>query len=565
MTIDRPVDIKPRSRQVTDGMTKAPARAMLRAIGLTDDDWAKPQVGIANSWNEITPCNMTLRALAEDVRVGIREAGGVAMEFGTITVSDAISMGHEGMRASLVSRDLSCDSVEAVVFAESLDGFVGMAGCDKSMPAMLMASARLDLASILVYNGSILPGEHAGRSIDITSVFEAVGAAAAGTITEEELGEIERKACPGEGACGGMFTANTMSSIGEALGMSLPGSASPPAIDPRRHDDAKAAGAAVVHMLEQGITPRMIMTKPAFENAIALTSALGGSTNAVLHLLAIAYEAGVELHLEDFNRIAARVPHIADMKPGGKFHMSDLDRVGGVTVVLRHLLDAGLLHGDVMTVTGRTMAENLEALDPPRPDGVVVHPIEAPIHPEGGINVLKGSLAPLGAVVKVAGLNDDQLRFEGPALVFDGEEAAMTEILAGRIVPGTVLVIRYEGPKGGPGMREMLAITGALKGAGRGADCALITDGRFSGGTWGFCIGHIAPEAVDGGPIVFVRDGDRIRIDVPTKSLDLLVDDAELATRREGWTPNPARYTRGVLGKYARLVQGAETGAVTNL
>ncbi len=565
MTIDRPVDIKPRSRQVTDGMTKAPARAMLRAIGLTDDDWAKPQVGIANSWNEITPCNMTLRALAEDVRVGIREAGGVAMEFGTITVSDAISMGHEGMRASLVSRDLSCDSVEAVVFAESLDGFVGMAGCDKSMPAMLMASARLDLASILVYNGSILPGEHAGRSIDITSVFEAVGAAAAGTITEEELGEIERKACPGEGACGGMFTANTMSSIGEALGMSLPGSASPPAIDPRRHDDAKAAGAAVVHMLEQGITPRMIMTKPAFENAIALTSALGGSTNAVLHLLAIAYEAGVELHLEDFNRIAARVPHIADMKPGGKFHMSDLDRVGGVTVVLRHLLDAGLLHGDVMTVTGRTMAENLEALDPPRPDGVVVHPIEAPIHPEGGINVLKGSLAPLGAVVKVAGLNEDQLRFEGPALVFDGEEAAMTEILAGRIVPGTVLVIRYEGPKGGPGMREMLAITGALKGAGRGADCALITDGRFSGGTWGFCIGHIAPEAVDGGPIAFVRDGDRIRIDVPTKSLDLLVDDAELATRREGWTPNPARYTRGVLGKYARLVQGAETGAVTNL
>ena len=565
MTIDRPVDIKPRSRQVTDGMTKAPARAMLRAIGLTDDDWAKPQVGIANSWNEITPCNMTLRALAEDVRVGIREAGGVAMEFGTITVSDAISMGHEGMRASLVSRDLSCDSVEAVVFAESLDGFVGMAGCDKSMPAMLMASARLDLASILVYNGSILPGEHAGRSIDITSVFEAVGAAAAGTITEEELGEIERKACPGEGACGGMFTANTMSSIGEALGMSLPGSASPPAIDPRRHDDAKAAGAAVVHMLEQGITPRMIMTKPAFENAIALTSALGGSTNAVLHLLAIAYEAGVELHLEDFNRIAARVPHIADMKPGGKFHMSDLDRVGGVTVVLRHLLDAGLLHGDVMTVTGRTMAENLEALDPPRPDGVVVHPIEAPIHPEGGINVLKGSLAPLGAVVKVAGLNEDQLRFEGPALVFDGEEAAMTEILAGRIVPGTVLVIRYEGPKGGPGMREMLAITGALKGAGRGADCALITDGRFSGGTWGFCIGHIAPEAVDGGPIAFVRDGDRIRIDVPTKSLDLLVDDAELATRREGWTPNPARYTRGVLGKYARLVQGAETGAVTNV
>ncbi len=564
MTADHPVDIKPRSREVTDGALKAPARAMLRAIGLTDDDWGKPQIGIANSWNEITPCNMTLRVLADHVRAGIREAGGVAMEFGTLTVSDAISMGHEGMRASLVSRDLSCDSVETVVFAESLDGFVGMAGCDKSMPAMLMAAARLDLPSVLVYNGSILPGEHDGRSIDITSVFEAVGAFAAGTITEAELGEIERRACPGEGACGGMFTANTMSSIGEALGMSLPGSASPPAVDARRHADAAAAGAAVVRMLELGITPRMIMTKPAFENAIALTSALGGSTNAVLHLLALANEARVELHLDDFNRIAARVPHIADMKPGGKFHMSDLDRVGGVPVVLRHLLDAGLLHGDVMTVTGHTMAENLTALDPPEPDGVVVHSLSAPIHPQGGINVLTGSLAPKGAVVKVAGLTEDQLRFEGPARVFDGEEVAMAEILAGRIVPGTVLVIRYEGPKGGPGMREMLAITGALKGAGRGADCALITDGRFSGGTWGFCIGHVAPEAVDAGPIAFVRDGDRIRVDVPTKTLDLLVDDAELATRRAGWTPNAPRYTTGVLGKYARLVQGAETGAITN-
>jgi dihydroxy-acid dehydratase len=559
-----PVDVKPRSRDVTDGIQKAASRAMLRAIGLTDEDMAKPQVGIANSWNEITPCNMTLRALADDVRQGIREAGGVALEFGTITVSDAISMGHEGMRASLVSRDLSCDSVEAVVFAERLDGFVGMAGCDKSMPAMLMASARLDLASILVYNGSILPGEHNGRAIDVTTMFEAIGAVAAGTMTETELTEMERRACPGEGACGGMFTANTMSSIGEAIGMSLPGSASPPAVDRRRKGDAKAAGAAVVRMLELGITPRMIMTKPAFENAIAVTSALGGSTNAVLHLLAIAHEAGVPLELDDFNRIASRVPHIADMKPGGKFHMVDLDRVGGVPVVLRELLEAGLLHGDVLTVTGRTMAENLAALDPPQPDGVVVHPLDAPIHPEGGINVLTGSLAPRGSVVKVAGLTSDQLRFEGPARVFDGEEAAMAEILGGRIRPGDVLVIRYEGPKGGPGMREMLAITGALKGAGRGADCALITDGRFSGGTWGFCIGHVAPEAVDGGPIAFVRDGDRVRIDVPSKSLDLLVDAAELARRREGWTPNAARYTTGVLGKYARLVQGAETGAVTN-
>ena len=557
-------DIKPRSRDVTDGMQKAPARAMLRAIGLTDDDWEKPQVGIANSWNEITPCNMTLRTLAEHVRTGIRESGGVAMEFGTITVSDAISMGHEGMRASLVSRDLSCDSVETVVFAERLDGFVGMAGCDKSMPAMLMASARLDLPSILVYNGSIMPGQHAGKAIDVTTLFEAVGACAAGAITREELDEMERNACPGEGACGGMFTANTMSSIGEALGMSLPGSASPPAIDPRRHADARAAGAAVVRMLEAGITPRMIMTKPAFENAIALTSALGGSTNAVLHLLAIANEAGVELHLDDFNRIAARVPHIADMKPGGKFHMSDLDRVGGVPVVLRHLLDAGLIDGDCLTVTGKTMAENLAALDPPAPDGVVVHPVDAPIHPQGGINILTGSLAPLGSVVKVAGLSEEQLVFEGPASVFDGEDAAMTEILAGRIQPGTVLVIRYEGPKGGPGMREMLAVTGALKGVGRGADCALITDGRFSGGTWGFCIGHVAPEAVDGGPIALVRAGDRIRIDVTAKSLDLLVDDDELAARRKNWAPNPPNYTTGVLGKYARLVQGAETGAITN-
>jgi dihydroxy-acid dehydratase len=564
MSAEHPVDIKPRSRDVTDGKPKAAARAMLRAIGLTDEDWGKPQIGIANSWNEITPCNMTLRKLAEFVREGIREAGGVPLEFGTITVSDGISMGHEGMRGSLVSREVSCDSVETVVFAERLDGFVGMAGCDKSMPAMLMAAARLDLPSVLVYNGSILPGEYKGQALDITSVFEAIGANAAGTISDDELLEIEKRACPGEGACGGMFTANTMSSIGEAIGMSIPGSASPPAVDPRRGPDAKAAGAAVVRMLELGITPRKIMTKKAFENAIAVTSALGGSTNAVLHLLAIANEAHVELELEDFNRIAARVPHIADMKPGGKFHMTDLDRVGGVPVVMKHLLDAGLLHGDCLTVTGKTVAENLAELDPPAPDGVVVHPLDAPIHPQGGINILRGSLAPRGSVVKVAGLTEDQLVFEGPARVFDGEDAAMEEILAGRIQPGTVLVIRYEGPKGGPGMREMLAITGALKGAGRGADCALITDGRFSGGTWGFCIGHVAPEAVDGGPIAFVRDGDRIRIDVPNKSLDLLVDDAELARRRQGWTPNPPRYTTGVLGKYAKLVQGAEVGAVTN-
>ena len=559
-----PVDVKPRSRDVTDGIQKAPARAMLRAVGMTDDDWVKPQVAIASAWNEVTPCNMTLRKLAVSVKEGVRSAGGFPMEFGTITVSDGISMGHEGMRASLVSREVITDSVETVMHAERLDAFVGLAGCDKSIPAMLMAAARLDLASVFVYNGSIMPGEHNGVSLDITSVFEAVGACASGKITEEELGEIERKACPGEGACGGMFTANTMSSIAEALGMSLPGTASPPAIDDRREGDARRAGEAVVNMLRLGITSRMIMTKKAFENAIAVTSALGGSTNAVLHLLAIANEARVELHLDDFNRIAAKVPHIADMKPGGKFHMSDLDRVGGVPVVLKHLLDAGLLHGDCLTVTGKTMAENLAELNPPAPDGVVVYPLDQPLHAEGGINVLTGSLAPKGAVVKVAGLSSEQMRFEGVARVFDGEDGAMEAIMSGSIQPGTVLVIRYEGPKGGPGMREMLAITGALKGVGRGADCALITDGRFSGGTWGFCIGHVAPEAVDGGPIAFVHDGDIIRVDVRELSLDLLVDESELSKRRASWTANPPRYTSGVLGKYAKLVQGAETGAITN-
>ncbi len=559
-----PVDIKPRSRDVTDGMQKAPSRSMLRAIGMGDDDWEKPQVAIASSWNEVTPCNMTLRKLAEHAKAGVNAAGGFGMEFGTITVSDGISMGHEGMRASLVSREVITDSVETVMHAERLDGFVGLAGCDKSIPGMLMAAARLDLASVFVYNGSIMPGEHNGKALDITSVFEAVGAHAAGTIDDQELHDIEVKACPGEGACGGMFTANTMSSIAEALGMSLPGSASPPAIDSRREVDARLAGEAVVGLLRLGITSRQIMTKPAFENAIALTSALGGSTNAVLHLLAIANEAGVALELDDFNRIADKVPHIADMTPGGKFHMSDLDKVGGVPGVLKHLLDNGMLNGDCLTVTGKTMAENLAAMDIAEPDGVVVHPVDAPIHSEGGINILTGSLAPKGSVVKVAGLSAEQMHFEGPARVYDDESFAMEAILAGQINAGDVIVIRYEGPKGGPGMREMLAITGALKGAGRGGDVALITDGRFSGGTWGFCIGHVAPEAADGGPIAFIEEGDLILIDVPSKTLDLQVSDGVLAARKEGWQPNAPRYTTGVLGKYARLVQGAETGAITN-
>ncbi|MBL6635442.1 MAG: dihydroxy-acid dehydratase [Actinobacteria bacterium] len=565
---DRPletsVDIKPRSRDVTDGIQKAAARAMLRAVGLTDDDWQKPQVGIASSWNEITPCNLSLRRLAAAAKEGVKSSGGIGLEFGTITVSDGISMGHEGMRASLVSREIICDSVEAVVHAERLDGVVVLGGCDKSMPGMMMSIARLDLPGIFVYNGSTLPGYLNGKALDVTSVFEAIGACAAGMITEEELHAIESNACPGEGACGGMFTANTMSSIGEALGLSLPGSASPPAVDRRREDDARRAGEAVINMLRMGLRPHDILTKGAFENAITVANALGGSTNAVLHLLAIANEARVDIQLSDFNRIAARVPHFADMKPGGKFHMTDLDRIGGVPVVLKHLLEEGLLHGDEMTVTGKTMAENLAEIDPPAPDGTVVYPISQPINSEGGLNILTGSLAPLGSVVKVAGLTEEQRTFEGPARVFDGEDGAMAAVMGGEIQPGTVIVIRYEGPKGGPGMREMLAITGALKGVGRGSDCALITDGRFSGGTWGFCIGHVAPEAVDGGPIAFVQDGDIIRIDVPTLGLDLLVDEAELARRREGWTPIEPRYTTGVLGKYARLAQGAEKGAITN-
>ena len=560
-----PVNVKPRSRDVTDGNQKAASRAMLRAVGLGDDDWVKPQVAIASSWNEVTPCNISLKRLAARAKIGVREAGGVALEFGTITVSDGISMGHEGMRASLVSREVICDSVETVMHAERFDGFVGLAGCDKSIPAMLMAAARLNLPSVFVYNGSTLPGVHNGKNIDITTVFEAIGACAAGKMSQQELEEIEREACPGEGACGGMFTANTMSSIAEALGMSLPGSASPPAVDSRRDDDAQRAGAAVVNLLQLGIYPRDIMTKKAFENAIAVVNALGGSTNAVLHLLAIANEAGVALALDDFNRIAAKVPHIADTKPGGKYHMTDIDRVGGVPVVMKHLLDAGLLHGDVLTVTGKTMAENLAELNPPAPDGEVIHPLSNAIHAEGGLNILRGSLAPNGAVVKVAGLSAEQMHFEGPARVFDGEDGAMAAILSGDIKPGTVLVIRYEGPKGGPGMREMLAITGAMKGAGRGSDCALITDGRFSGGTWGFCIGHVAPEATDGGPIAFINDGDKILIDVPSLKIDLLVSEAELAKRKKGWKPNPPRYTSGVLAKFAKLVQGADRGAITNI
>ncbi|MBW3574692.1 MAG: dihydroxy-acid dehydratase [Actinobacteria bacterium] len=554
-------DLKPRSRDVTEGAARAPARAMLRAVGMTDDDWDKPQVGVCSSWNELTPCNMPLGRLAQHAKQGVRATGGFPLEFTTIAISDGISMGHEGMRASLVSREVIADSVETVMHAERLDAMVTFAGCDKSLPGMLMAAARVDVPSVFVYGGSILPGQRNGVALDIVSVFEAVGACAAGAITEAELGEIERAACPSEGACAGMFTANTMAAVAEALGMSLPGSATPPAPDSRRDDIARSSGEAVVNLVRAGIRPRQIMTKEAFENAIAVVMALGGSTNAVLHLLAIAHEARVELALDDFNRIAARVPHLADTKPHGRYHMVDIDRIGGLPVVLAELLDAGLLHGDCITVTGRTLAENVAALAPPAPDGSVVHPLSDPIHATGGIAVLSGSLAPKGAVVKVAGI--DFTSFDGPARVFEGEDGAMEAILAGAIRPGDVVVIRYEGPKGGPGMREMLAVTGAMKGAGRGADCALVTDGRFSGGTHGFCIGHLAPEAVDGGPIALVRDGDRIVIDTEAHTIDVMVDDAELDRRRGEWKLPPPRYTSGVLAKYARLASGAERGAVT--
>jgi dihydroxy-acid dehydratase len=555
-------DRKLRSREVTDGFERAPARAMLRAIGMTDADWDKPQVGVASSWNEVTPCNLSLDRLAKRAKVGVVDAGGFPIEFMTIAISDGISMGHEGMRASLVSREVIADSVETVMHAERMDALVTFAGCDKSLPGMLMAAARLNLPSVFLYGGSILPGRGSkGEALDIVSVFEAVGARAVGALTDEELDLIERNACPTMGSCAGMFTANTMAAVSEALGMALPGSASAPAVDRRRDDYAYASGRAVVQLIDKGIRPRHIMTKEAFENAIAVVMALGGSTNAVLHLLAIAHEARVDLAIDDFNRVGTHVPHIADTKPHGRYHMTDIDRIGGIPVVMRELLEAGLMHGDCVTVTGRTLAENLDLLKPPAADGDVIRPINRPIHAGGGIAILKGSLAPEGCVVKVAGL--DVERFDGVARVFDGEEGAMEAILAGLIEPGTVVVIRYEGPKGGPGMREMLAVTGAMKGAGRGGDCALLTDGRFSGGTHGFCIGHVAPEAVDGGPIAFVADGDRIVIDVPALSIELHVGAEELSRRRAAWKLPEPRYTTGVLAKYAKLVTGAERGAVT--
>jgi dihydroxy-acid dehydratase len=552
--------MKPRSHVVTDGMERAPQRGMLRAVGMGDEDWVKPQIGIASSWNEITPCNMSLDRLAKASKEGVFAAGGFPMQFGTISVSDGISMGHEGMHFSLVSREIIADSVETVMNAERFDGMVTFAGCDKSLPGMMMAAARLDVASVFVYAGSTLPGQVDGKDVTIIDAFEAVGACARGLITKERVDQIERAICPGEGACGGMYTANTMAAIGEALGLSLPGSAAPPAVDRRRDAYAIKSGEAVVNLIRLGITTRMILTKEAFENAITILMALGGSTNAVLHLLAIAHEAEVDLTLEDFNRIGAKVPLLGDLKPFGKFVMTDLDRVGGIPVVLKILLDAGYLHGDVLTVTGKTMAENLADINPPFPDGVVVHPAERPLSKDVGITILGGSLAPEGAVCKTAGIGIDS--FEGPARVFDREQLAMDAVENGTIKAGDVVVIRYEGPKGGPGMREMLMVTGAIKGAGLGKSTLLLTDGRFSGGSTGLCVGHISPEAVDGGPIAFIKDGDIVRIDTVKRTLDLLVDPAELEARKIGWEPLKHKYTRGVLAKFSKLVGSASKGAV---
>ncbi|MDP9640191.1 dihydroxy-acid dehydratase [Actinopolyspora lacussalsi] len=551
---------KPRSHEVTDGMERAAARGMLRAVGMQDGDFAKPQIGVASSWNEITPCNLSLQRLAGSAKDGVHAANGYPLEFGTISVSDGISMGHEGMHYSLVSREMIADSVETVMQAERLDGSLLLAGCDKSLPGMLMAAARLDLASVFIYAGSILPGKVDGREVTIIDAFEAVGACSRGLIPRSEVDRIERAICPGEGACGGMYTANTMACAAEALGMSLPGSASPPSVDRRRDAGARAAGEAVVGMLEKGITARDVLTKEAFENAIAVVMAFGGSTNAVLHLLAIANEAGVELTLEDFNRVGDRTPHLADVKPFGEYVMTAVDRIGGVPVVMKALLDAGLIHGDCLTVTGRTVAENLAELEPPELDGSVIHRLSDPIHPTGGLTVLRGSLAPEGAVVKSAGF--DTARFEGTARVFDGEQAAMDAVENNTLSAGDVVVIRYEGPRGGPGMREMLAVTGAIKGAGLGKDVLLLTDGRFSGGTTGLCIGHVAPEATDGGPIALVADGDPIRLDLADRKLDLLVSDEELSRREQRWQPPEPKYRSGVLGKYAKLVGSAANGAV---
>jgi dihydroxy-acid dehydratase len=549
---------RPRSGPLTTGPSRAAARAMLRAVGLSEEDLERPQVAVASSWNEVTPCNVHLNGLATAAKEGVRQAGAVPLEFGTIAVSDGISMGTEGMKASLVSREIIADSVELMMQAEQFDAMVTIAGCDKSLPGMLMACARVDLPAAFLYGGTILPGHALGRSLTIQDVFEAVGGHAAGDVSDEDLLAIERAACPGAGSCAGMYTANTMSMCAEALGMTLPGEASPPAVSAERTDLARRTGETVVHALAAGLRPRQIMTRAAFLNAATMVMATAGSTNAVLHLLAIAHEAGVELTLDDFDQVSRRTPVIASVRPSGMYVMSELDQVGGVPVILRELLSAGLLDGDAMTVNGRTLSENVA--DAFQPDGKVVRPAKDPFQPDGGLAVLRGSLVPNGAVVKTPGI--ETLRFDGRARVFECEEDCFAAVTARQVAAGDVLVIRNEGPRGGPGMREMLAVTAAIKGAGLGRDVVLVTDGRFSGATFGACVAHAAPEAWDGGPIALVRDGDGILLDVPERRLELAVDAAELERRRAEWKRAAPNYTSGALAKYAALVSGADTGAV---
>ena len=547
-----------KSRDVTEGFRRAAARSYLRAVGLDDADFSKPMVGIASSWNQVTPCNAHLDQLALEAQRGAQEAGAAALIFSTIAVSDGVAMGHEGMRASLVSRETIADSVELMMHAERLDGSVSIAGCDKSLPGMLMAAARQDLPNVFCYGGTIMPGRYKGRDINIQDVFEGIGAVAQGTMDEAELTEIEKRACPGAGSCGGMFTANTMAAASEALGMALTGSATAPAVSEDRRKWARRSGQALVGLLERGVTPRQILTREAFENAIAVVNACGGSTNAVLHLLAIAHEAEVELRIDDFNRIGQSIPHLVDIKPSGRYVMADLHRAGGVPVVMRELLDRGLLNGDCLTVSGRPLGEELE--DAEAPDGDVVHPIDDAIDHNGGLVILRGSLAPDGAVLKASAASR---RFhQGPARVYSSGDAAMDAVVANQIVAGDVIVIRQEGPRGGPGMPEMLGVTAAVSGAGLGDSVALITDGRFSGATRGFCVGHITPEAVDGGPIGLIREGETVTIDLETRTIDLGVDAAELELRRVAYVAPEPRYPRGALAKYARLVGSASYGAV---
>ena len=551
-----------RSWETTEGVVRAPHRSMMRAMGLNDDDINAPFVGVASTHNEVTPCNAGIKPLVEQIKTGIMASSGTPFEFGTITVSDAISMGTEGMKGSLVSREIIADSIETVCFAERYDGVVAVAGCDKSLPGAMMAIARLDIPGVFVYGGSILPGSWKGETLQIQSVFEAVGRRQSNEIDDEELRAIETHACPGPGACGGMFTANTMSSIGEALGLSLPGSASEPNVDQRKLESSRRAGQAVMNLLREGIYPHDILTREAFENAVTLVVAMGGSTNTALHLPAIAHEAGIDLTLEDIHEISMRTPLLADMKPGGKHVMFDLDKVGGVPLVMKRLLEADLLHGDCMTVTGKTIAENLAEMDVDESDRTIVATVDKPLSKTGGLVVLHGNLAPDGCVLKVAGHQFGEM-FSGVAKVFDQEEQVMEALVRREIEAGDVIIIRYEGPKGGPGMREMLSVTAALVGQGLGEKVFLITDGRFSGASHGSMIGHVGPEAAVGGPIGAVESGDVVEIDLDKFELNVRISDEELKTRMDKWQPKPPPYDRGTLSKYIKLVQPAAKGAVT--